>query len=250
MLTMNGGFGQGAPREGNYRPVIEGREATPRRLSKPPGTGRTGRAPRAVPQSMLRALGLVNEDEYPQHQPTADSATGLEIIGEDNESDSLQKQPSSSTPPLLPVFDDSETFLEDTWYDVEAEPGEELDEAIISVQDFERWPRMHDIADIVAAVTWRYTDDWPYRKVVELEKQVDELIVLAHPPYSFMAEHLDVWTAIQGELDILRSKCRGEKHPQTDNSVKWRLATRRKTQDILFTVPEYALEVQRRNRHL
>lgn len=55
--TVNSGFVSGAPRSMNYKGVREGREKggyLPRTL----GVGRTGKGPAAVPQSMLRALGV------------------------------------------------------------------------------------------------------------------------------------------------------------------------------------------------
>lgn len=127
VLTMSGGFEQSAPRDGKSRPFIEGREAVPRGLSRLPGIyiSRTGRAPRAVPNSMLRVLGLTPKDEYtlPQQAITINPLPTVDAIGEVGQN-----------------------FQ---WHDVKETAKEDLDEAQKSARALERWWKLHEI--------WRFT---------------------------------------------------------------------------------------------
>lgn len=61
-------FRTGSTQRQKVQACIEGRDAAPRIRFKVPGIGRTGRAPRApkaLPKSMVRALGLESEDGHP-----------------------------------------------------------------------------------------------------------------------------------------------------------------------------------------
>lgn len=62
-LTMNSGFGSGAPRGGKYVGVREGREQGGY-LPGETGLGRTGKGPAPVPAGLIAAIGLKSKNSY------------------------------------------------------------------------------------------------------------------------------------------------------------------------------------------
>ena len=62
-LTMNSGFGPGAPRGGKYVGVREGRERGGY-LPRETGVGRTGKRPAPVPAGLIAAIGLKSKNSY------------------------------------------------------------------------------------------------------------------------------------------------------------------------------------------